>query len=88
VLSIVQLKTAALDYGIPGVSPIHMLLLYLMAFAIPMIPYAFLYLSLRDERGRASLSPRATPILEFTIQSFRKTIAWMHAHRHPELLHH
>jgi hypothetical protein len=54
VLSIVELKATALDYGIPGVSPTLMLLLVVLMFSVPMIPYLFLYLSLRDRPGRAS----------------------------------
>ena len=86
--SIVELKATALEYGIPGVSPTHMLLLFLMMLSISMIPYLFLLRSLRDEEGRASTSLRASPILEFTTKPLRKMIAWVHAHRHPELLHH
>ena len=74
--SIVELKATALDHGIPGVSPAHMLLLVLLMFSVPMIPYLFLYLSLRDQPGRPAMSP------------FGKMIAWVHTHRHPELLHH
>lgn len=78
--SIVELKTTALDSGIPGVSPTHMLLLFLMTLSIPMIPYLFLFLSLREEKGKAPRPLRTSPI--------RRMITWMHAHRHPELLHH
>ncbi len=78
-LSIVELNTRALDSGIPGVSPTHMLLLFLMMLAIPMIPYAFLYHSLRNKQA---------PIPESTTKPFTKMVAWVHAHRHPELLHH
>jgi hypothetical protein len=88
VFSIVELKATALDYGIPGVSPTHLLLFFLMTLAIPMIPYLFLFLSLREEKVRTALSPGASPILEFTAKPFRKMSAWVHAHRHPELLHH
>jgi len=76
----VELKAAALDYGIPGISPTHMLLLFLMMLSVSMIPYLFLYLSLRDEQSRASRSSTAKP--------FKSWTAWLHAHRHPELLHH
>ena len=85
-LSSVELKTAVLDYGIPGVSPAHMLLLFLMMLSISMIPYLFLFLSLRQEKVRASTSLRASP--GFTAKPFRKMIAWVHAHRHPQLLQH
>ena len=86
--SIVERKAAALDYGIPVVSPTQMLLVFLMMLAIPMIPCLFLYLSLRDEKVRASMLSGTSPILEFTAKPFRKMNAWVHAHRHPELLHH
>lgn len=79
-LSIVQLKTTALDVGIPGISQVHMLLIFGMMLAISMIPYFFLYLSLR-EQGRAPVSRKHSPIVE-------KITAWVHAHRHPQLLHH
>lgn len=78
--SIVELKTTALDNGVPGVSPTHMLLLFLMMLAISMIPYLFLFLSLGNEKGGASKSLRVSP--------FRKMSAWVHVHWHPELLHH
>lgn len=81
-LSIVELKTATLDYGIPGVSPIYMLLLFLMMLAIPMIPYLFLYLSLGGDKGSAS------PIVQPATNARRKIFAWVHPHRHPDLLHH
>ena len=84
--SIVELKTATLDYGIPGVSPARMLLIFVMMLSISMIPYLFLYLSLREEQGKASVSFRAPS--EVTAKPFGKLIAWMHAHRHPQLLHH
>ncbi len=80
--AIFELKTMPLDSGIPGVSPTHLLLVFGMMYAIAMIPYAFLYLSLRDRQGRASLRPFPTT------NPFRKMIAWVHAHQHPELLHH
>jgi hypothetical protein len=84
VFSIIELKTATLDYGIPGISPTHMLLVYLMMFAVSMIPYLFLFLSLRDKRGLGSISLSASP----TTKPFRKIFGWLQAHRHPELLHH
>lgn len=77
--SIVELKTAILDYGTPGVSQALLLLLFLMMLAIPMIPYAFLYHAARDKHaGAAAIKP-------FPI---RRMFAWVHLHRHPELLHH
>jgi hypothetical protein len=76
VFSIVELKATALEYGIPGVSPAHMVLLFLIAFSIPMIPYLLLYLSLK-----------ASPTLKL-VNTFGKFTAWVHAHGHPELLHH
>jgi hypothetical protein len=78
VLSIIELNTRTLDSGIPGVSPTHMLLLFLMMYAVAMIPFAFLYLSLRDKKVR---------VIEST-KPFSKMVAWVHAHRHPALLHH
>ena len=56
--SIVELKTALLDSGIPGISPLHMMLLFLLIAAAPMIPYFFLYRSLRDEEGTAPKGSR------------------------------
>ena len=82
---IVELKAMALDRGIPGVSQMHMLLFFLLMFSLPMIPYLFLYLSLRDQPSGPSIS---SPILEFITKPFRKMIAWVHTHRHPELVHH
>jgi choline-glycine betaine transporter len=88
VFSIVQLKVTALDYGIAGLSVTQMVLLFLMMFLVPMIPYLFLFLSLREKKATAAMSLRALPILEFTTKPFREFIAWVHTHRHPELLHH
>jgi len=56
-------------------------------YLVPLIPYLFLFLSLRDKQGRASMSSRL-PILEFTAKLVRKMITLVHAQRHPELLHH
>lgn len=86
--SIVELKTATLDYGIPGVSPARMLLIFVMMLSISMIPYLFLYLSLLDKRRGQSTSLRSSRIPEFTTKPLRKMIAWVDAHRHPALLHH
>ncbi len=85
--SIVELKAATLDYGIPGVSPARMLLIFAMMLCISMIPYLFLYLSLRDKRPGQSTSFRSSRILEFTTKRLRKMITWVDAHRHPALLH-
>jgi hypothetical protein len=52
-----------------------MLAIFLLAFAVPMIPYLFLYLSLRDKKTR-------------TVRAGSTLFAWMHPHRHPELLRH
>lgn len=83
--SIIELKTTALDQGIPNVSPAHMMLFVLLICSVPMIPYLFLYLSLREEPSGQSMS---SPILEFITKPFRQLIAWVHTHRHLELLHH
>jgi hypothetical protein len=75
VFAILELKTATLDYGIAGFSEASMLAIFLLAFAVPMIPYLFLYLSLRDKKNQ-------------TVRAGSKLFAWMHPHRHPQLLHH
>jgi hypothetical protein len=85
VFSIVELKTTALEYGIPGISQTLLPLLFGMMLAISMIPYLFLYLSLRDKRAGAPASSR---LHEFAAKPFRQLTAWVHAHRHPQLLHH
>jgi len=74
VLALVELKTATLDYGIPGVSPFQMLVIFWIVIAISMIPYLFLFLSLREKRKVAKPAGRFA--------------GWLHWHRHPELLHH
>lgn len=79
-LTIVELKTTALDVGIPGISQAQMVLIFGMMIAISMIPYFFLYLSLR-EKPAAAPARKHSPFVE-------KIAAWVHAHRHPELLHH
>ena len=75
---IVELKTATLDYGTPGVSPTLLLLSFALMFAVGMMPYFFLYRSLLDKPVQAAKS----------VNPFRKMMAWTHSHRHPELLHH
>ena len=82
--SIVELKTRPLDSGTPGIPPVHALLLLLMLLAIPMIPYAFLYLSWRHKQGRASMMFQPSQAKA----AFGKMMAWLHMHRHPQLLHH
>jgi hypothetical protein len=82
---IVELKATPLDQGIPNVSPTHMMLFVLLISLVPMIPYLFLYLSLRGEPSGQSMS---SPILEFITKPFRKMIAWVHTHRHLEPLQH
>ncbi len=82
--AIVELKTAVLDFGIPGVSAVQMLLLFAMALWIPMIPYALLYISLRDKQANASRSLRPST----NHRPLRKMMAWVDEHRHTELLHH
>jgi hypothetical protein len=79
VFSVVELKTASLDYGITGVSQAHMLCLFAMAFAIPMIPYLLLYLSLSDEKGQTR-SLKAAPAAS---SIFGKMFGWVHPHSHP-----
>ncbi|MGD0131308.1 MAG: hypothetical protein ABSE57_04645 [Bryobacteraceae bacterium] len=73
--AILELKTATLDYGITGISQATMLAIFLLAFVVPMVPYLFLYLSLRDKKTR-------------TVRAGSTLFAWMHPHRHPELLQH
>jgi len=81
VFSIVELKTMTLDYGIPGVSPALLLLLFAMMFAISMIPYAFLFISLREKKVAEEVRVSHAP-------GFASRIAaWVHVHRHP-VLHH
>jgi hypothetical protein len=75
--AILQLHSAVLDHGVSGISPLDLLLLFLMMYGITMVPYFFLYLSLRDRRKEAE--PRW--------MHFGKLGAWMHVHWHPHLLH-
>jgi hypothetical protein len=74
--SLVELKTATLDYGIPDVSQALLLLLFLMMLGISMIPYYFLYVSLGDKKGKPSTKHAG------------RFATWLHTHRHPHLLHH
>ncbi len=83
--SLLELKTAVLDSGV-HVSQMDTILLILMMIALPMIPYLFLYPSFRDEERREAKVGRASHLHETT--PFGKTIAWLRAHRHPQLLHH
>jgi hypothetical protein len=73
--SLVELKAATLDYGIPGISQTPLLLIFLMMLGISMIPYFFLYLSLGDKKSEASTKHAG------------KFATWLHAHRHPLLNH-
>ena len=77
--SLLELKTVVLDQGIPGVSPLHMALLFLLMFGVSMIPYALLYLSLRQNRPTV---PEAASVQH---GSFAKLAGWMHG---PQPLHH
>jgi hypothetical protein len=74
VFSIVELKTATLDYGTPGISQMVLLLLFLLMIGVSMIPYLFLYVSLGEKKPAVKRESRFTE--------------WLHAHRHPHLLHH
>ncbi len=78
-LTSVAFNPTTLDYGIPGISPIHMLVLFLMMFAVSMIPYLFLLRSLRD----APKSRKAA-----AAKSFAKMIEGVRIHHHAEPLHH
>ena len=78
-LALVELKTATLDYGITGVSATQMLLIFGMMLAISMIPYFFLFLSLREKHAGAPARKHAGFVEKFA--------AWFHVHRHP-VLHH
>ena len=78
--SIIQLKTAALDSGIPG-SQLHMMLILLLIAAVPIIPYVLLYRSLRDEEGTAPKAAKTSHLHGFTAR-------WLHWHHHPQPLHH
>jgi hypothetical protein len=51
VLLTAELKTTLLDRGIPGFSQTHLLFVFGMSFAIAMIPYFFLFLSLLPKRA-------------------------------------
>ena len=77
--AIIQLKTAALDQG-AAFSPVHTVLLLLMLLAIPMIPYAILYVALERERTEAPAAHRFA-------HPFTRMFAWMHVHQHPHALH-
>ena len=77
-LSIIQLNTTTLDSGVPGVSPTHMLLVFLMMYAVAMIPFALLYISLGNKKAPRPESTKPSS----------KMAAWVHVHRHSALLHH
>jgi hypothetical protein len=83
VFLIVQLQTAPLDAGVPA-SQLHWVLIFLMLIALPMIPYLFLYLSLREKHIGAPKPATGSPFRELA----RKIAASFHVHRHPQPLHH
>lgn len=74
----VELHTATLDRGIPGVSPTEMLLIFAMMLLISMVPYFFLYVSLRPKRSAVASAKN----------SFSNVTGWLHNYRRHELLHH
>lgn len=76
---LVQLHSATLDYG-TRLSPLSALLLLIMIAWIPLIPYAFLYHSLRNEGQKVAKPLKPSPV--------HKMMDWVHAHRHPQLVHH
>jgi hypothetical protein len=78
--SLIQVNTATLDKGIPGITPLDTALLFLLLFAVPMFPYFLFYLSLREKKAP---EPAGVPH-----RPFAKLTGWMHMHRHPQLLHH
>jgi hypothetical protein len=79
--SLLQLQTATLDKGIPGISLLDTALLFLLIFAVSMLPYALFYWSLREKAKapEAAGAPHG---------GFAKLTGWMHMHHHPQLLHH
>ena len=83
--SLLELKTAVLDSGV-HISQMHTILLILFMVGLPMIPYLFLYPSFQDEEHRQAKVARASHLRETTL--FGRMIAWINAHRHPQLLHH
>lgn len=76
-LSLLQLQTATLDKGIPGISPADTALLFLLIFAVSMFAYALFYWSLR-EKTKASEAHHGP---------FARLTGWMHLHRHPQPQH-
>lgn len=83
--AILQLRAMPLDYGTPGFSPERMLLIFFMIFAVSMIPYVLLYVSLGNEEAKET---RPVPVAQTAAGSFAKFAAWVHAHRHPHPVHH
>jgi len=73
-----ELKSTVLDRGIPGVSSTEMLVIFGMMLAISMIPYFFLFRSLRPKRSVTESAPKLSG----------RMMGWLHPHRHPQLLHH
>lgn len=79
--SLVELNTATLDKGIPGITPVDTALLFLLMFGVAMFPYALFYLSLRQ---KPSAAPGAAGL---THGPFARLTAWMHLH-HAEAMRH
>ena len=77
--SLVELKTMGLDTL--GISQLRTILYFLLMFGIPMVPYFFLYHSLREVETTQPAPQREG-------FRFRKLMDWMHIHRHPQPLHH
>ena len=79
-ISLLQLKSASLDYG-NGFSSLQTVLLLLLILGVPMIPYLFLYLGLRDKGAAVSKAGKAPHFFELATK-------WLHLRHHPQLLHH
>lgn len=90
--SLIELKTAVLDAGTPGISPWHAVLLLMMVVVIPIIPYILLSHSLEEQEDREALvAPPSAP--EPFVKMTARMHAWLHSHHwmhshHPHLLHH
>jgi len=77
-LALIQLHSAMLDASAPALSPVQAYLLLLMITAIPLIPYILLHRTWEDAEEEGQPAEQHTHGLG----------AWLHFHRHPELLHH
>jgi hypothetical protein len=81
--SFIQLLTASLDRGVP-MSQLDTILILLLLSALPMIPYAFFYISLRRQE-RANEVGAISPVPKESLGT--RMFGWLHWRHHHPVVH-